>query len=132
MARAAAPRRKVQTTDNMIFRGRMCYALNATIITDGVRPKDTMGKSVMASHKSAFGTKKVYDPLKAENEYKIPEGLGYMADGIRVVYSKKEHARSMAITMGNGHYVVGNAHELERTANMGKNLHAVSACEYFG
>lgn len=54
MARAAAPRRKVQTTDNMIFRGRMCYALNATIITDGVRPKDTMGKSVMASHKDAF------------------------------------------------------------------------------
>lgn len=134
IALQAAPRRAVQTADTMLMRGHPCYALNPFIINEELQfnPAGSSTKSVIASHKSAFGTKKVYDPLKAENEYKIPEGLGYMADGIRVVYSKKEHARDVAITMGNGHYVAGNAHELERTANMGKNLHTISACEYFG
>lgn len=54
MARAAAPRRKVQTADDMPFRGHMCYALNSSIMTDDGRPKASMSKSVIATHKQAF------------------------------------------------------------------------------
>lgn len=131
MAQSAAPRRKVQTADDMPFRGHACYALNPNIMTDGVRPKDAMQKSVIASHKDGFGTKPVYDPAKASVEdARIPK-FGYTAEGVRVIFPKKSMAHDTAVSHGNGHYVAGNGAELARTQNEGKDLHDVAVVEYW-
>lgn len=54
VAKVAAPRRKVQTANDMPFRGHPCYALNPNVMTEGNMDKASMSKSVMASHKGAF------------------------------------------------------------------------------
>ena len=63
-ARTAAPRRKVQTANDMPFRGHPCYALNPNIMTDGNMGKTPMVKSVIASHKNAFNGKNGEEPGK--------------------------------------------------------------------
>lgn len=129
VAVAATHRREVMRTS--VYEGRWGYAVNPNIITDGVHMKDTPIKGVIASHKGAFGTKAVYDPAKASAEdARIPK-FGYTAEGVRVVFSKKNAAHETAIYHGNGHFVAGNGAELERTQNMGKDLHEVAAAEYW-
>lgn len=69
MARAAAPRRKVQTADDMPFRGHMCYALNPSIMTDDGRPKASMNKSVIATHKGAFNGMHGEEPARYDKPF---------------------------------------------------------------
>lgn len=130
VAVAATHRREVMLHTS-VYEGRWGYAVNPNIITDGVRPKESMGRGVIASHKGAFGVKAVYDAAKASAEDARVPKFGYAAEGVRVVYPKKDMAHAQAIYHGNGHFVADNGAELERTQNAGKNLHAVSAAEYF-
>lgn len=68
-AQTAAGRRQVQTADDMLFRGHPCYALNPSIMTDGGRPKASMNKSVIATHKGAFNGMHGEEPARYDKPF---------------------------------------------------------------